>query len=41
VLELLFIWLLVMPETGMWTALCLTLITVGLEFNYLQQQDFL
>lgn len=40
-LELLFIWTLILPETGVWTALCFTLITVGLEFNYLKQQELI
>lgn len=34
VLELLFVWVLVFPETGIWTAICLTLLTAGVEANY-------
>lgn len=30
-LSIFLIWMLVLPETGFWTALTLTLITVGLE----------
>lgn len=33
-LELLIIWLFVLPETGVWTAITLTLITVGIEGNF-------
>ena len=34
-LELLFVWVLVLPETGIWTCICLTLITMGIEANYI------
>ncbi len=34
VLELLIIWLGVLPETGFWTCLVLTMITVGVEWEY-------
>ncbi len=33
-LELIVIWWLVLPETGVWTAITLTLITVGIEGNF-------
>ncbi len=34
VLEMLFVWGLVLPETGPWTCFVLTMITVGLEWEY-------
>jgi hypothetical protein len=33
-LELIVIWLFVLPETGVWTAISLTMITVGIEGNF-------
>ncbi len=34
VLELSVIWVYVLPETGMWTCITLTLMTVGIEANH-------
>ncbi len=35
VLELFVLWLFVYPETGPWTTFVLTMITIGLEFDYI------
>lgn len=35
-LELAVIWVYVLPETGMWTCIVLTMITVGMEANHLR-----
>lgn len=40
VLELLFLWFLVLPETGIWTSICLTLITVGIEWDHIVPGDW-
>lgn len=40
VVELLIIWGLVVGETGIWTAVVLTLITVGIEFDHLRPRDW-
>ena len=34
-LELIVIWAFVFPETGPWTGFALTMITIGLEFDYI------
>lgn len=39
-IELSLIWLFVLPETGLWTALVLTLITVGIEFDHLDPRTW-
>lgn len=39
-LELLIIWALVLPETGIWTATVLTLMTAGIEFDHLDPRDW-
>lgn len=36
-LELLIIWLFVLPETGGWTCFVLTMMTVGIEFEYIKK----
>ena len=33
-LELSVIWVYVLPETGMWTCIVLTMITVGIEWDH-------
>lgn len=40
VAELLIIWGLVIDETGVWTAVVLTLITAGIEFDHLRPRDW-
>ena len=39
VLELLFVWVLVLPETGTWTCIVLTLMTFGIECNFFLIQN--
>lgn len=39
-LELAVIWLGAFPETGMWTAIVLTLITIGIEFDHINFDDW-
>lgn len=39
-LELLVIWAFVLPETGLWTCFALTMITVGIEFDHFNAEDW-
>lgn len=39
-LEALVIWAFVLPETGPWTCLALTMITVGIEFDHFDSTDW-
>ena len=39
-LELVIIWALILPETGPWTCLALTMLTVGVEFDHLNLNDW-
>jgi len=40
VLELSVIWVYVLVETGLWTCITLTLITVGIEFDHIKPEDW-
>lgn len=40
VLELAVIWVYVFAETGMWTCIALTMITVGIEWDHLDLEIF-
>ncbi len=40
VLELAVIWFLAVPETGVWTGVVLTLITIGIEFDHIDLKDW-
>ncbi len=40
VLEIALIWALVLPETGVWTCVLLTLITAGIEIDHLNPSDW-
>jgi hypothetical protein len=40
VLELAVIWVYVLPETGMWTCIALTMITVGIEWDHINPSDW-
>lgn len=39
-LELIVIWFLAFPETGIWTGVVLTLITVGIEWDHIDLKDW-
>lgn len=39
-LEAVIVWGFVLPETGPWTCLVLTLLTVGIEFDHLNPRDW-
>ena len=39
-LELIVIWDFVYDETGMWTCIALTMITVGIEWDHLDWRDW-
>ena len=39
-LELVVIWLFVLSETGPWTCIALTMITVGIEFDHFKPSDW-
>ena len=38
-LELLVIWLFALPETGAWTAFILTMMTIGIEGNFINLES--
>lgn len=40
VLELSVIWVYVLPETGMWTCIALTMITVGIEWDHFNWKEW-
>jgi len=40
-LELVIIWKFVHPETGIWTAVVLTMMTAGIEWDHLDPRDWL
>lgn len=39
-LELIVIWDFVYDETGVWTCIALTLITIGIEFDHLDPREW-
>lgn len=39
-LELSVIWFLAFPETGIWTGVVLTLITIGIEWDHIDLTDW-
>ena len=39
-LELVIIWALVLPETGFWTCVALTMVTVGIEWDHIDFNDW-
>lgn len=39
-LELIIIWLFAFPETGVWTAFVLTMITVGIEWDHIDLEGW-
>ncbi len=39
-LELMLVWAFVFPETGGWTCFALTMITVGIEFDHFNAEDW-
>ena len=39
-LELAIIWFGAFPETGVWTCVVLTLITIGIEWDYIVPNDW-
>ncbi len=39
-LELTVIWFFAFPETGIWTAIVLTLITVGIEWDHIDFKEW-
>jgi hypothetical protein len=38
--ELIVIWFFAFPETGVWTGVVLTLITIGIEFDHIDLKDW-
>jgi len=38
--ELAVIWFLAFPETGVWTGVVLTLITIGIEWDHVVPEDW-
>jgi len=38
--EALIVWALVLPETGVWTCIVLTMITIGIEFDHFDANDW-
>ena len=38
--ELLIVWAFVLPETGPWTCFVLTMITIGIEFDHFNKDDW-
>ena len=39
-LEAAIIWFLVLPETGLWTCVVLTIITMGIEWDHVVPSDW-
>lgn len=39
-LELLVIWMFVLPETGPWTCFALMMITIGIEWDHIVPSDW-
>ena len=39
--ELTIIWFFAFPETGIWTGIVLTMITIGIEFDHIDLKDWL
>jgi len=39
-LELIVIWFFAFPETGVWTGVVLTLITIGIEWDHIDLKDW-